>query len=305
MKNIFVWTHHDLDGLVSYLAIKWAFPDSNITYQTTGVFNFRENVTNWLLYNSFSDFDEVYIVDLDISEHSDLVDKENVFILDHHYTHEQNEEYQFATAVVTDYSSAAKLIYRTFRKWHDTQFTREQTTLILLADDYDSYNKETEDSTILNTVFWSTQNNFATLADYFKDGFSGFTEQQLNLYRIYNEEVEKTKANLQYFEHKKLQIGEEKYHIISTFATKYINDIADHLFENYDPDIAIVVNMNSNHVSFRANKDCKLNVGKLAEVLTDGGGHDYAAGGQITKRFLEFTKKLSPRYVMRKKKKYE
>jgi len=303
MNNIFVWTHHDLDGLASCLAVKWFHPDCKFAYQTTTGYTFREDFTRWLLKNRLSDFDRVFIVDLDVSESQDLVDEDNVTIIDHHATHAENETYEFADSTVLEYSSAAKLIYKKYSKLYDIDLSKERKTLIALADDYDSYNHEVEDSSVLNSVFWATQNNFKTFMRMYDNGFTGFTQQQLNMYRLYEQALKQALTTLQYFENKKLKIGKSSYHVIATFASKFTNNIADHIFENYDPDIAIVVNPKTQHVSFRRNTDSDVNLGRLAEAIADGGGHSFASGGQITEDFLAFTKLLKPRKKMRKVKK--
>jgi oligoribonuclease NrnB/cAMP/cGMP phosphodiesterase (DHH superfamily) len=76
-------------------------------------------------------------------------------------------------------------------------------------------------------------------------------------------------------------------------GTKYINDICDHLLKTYNSDIVFFVNTNSSHVSFRKKKTCNVNLAKLAEFLCGGGGHEYAAGGKITEKFMNFSKQLS------------
>jgi len=298
MKNIFVWTHHDLDGLASCLAIKWFHPGCKFDYIPTTGYTFRRDFTQWLLKNRISDFDTVYIVDLDISENQDLVDEENVVIIDHHSTHVNNASYEFATNTVIEYSSAAKLIYKLYKTKTNIELTTPQKTLIALAYDYHSYNHEVEDSIILNSVFFATTNNFKTFMSLYEKGVTGFTQQQLNIYNIYQRDLKQTINDLKYFENKKLKIGKNSYHIIATSATGFINNIADHILDNYSPDIAIVVNPKTKHVSFRRNTKVDLDLGRLAEAIADGGGHSYAAGGQITDNFLAFTKLLKLRKKM-------
>jgi len=300
MKSIFVWTHHDLDGIACCLALKWIHKDCEFSYQSSTGFNFREDFTKWLIKNRLSDYDVVYITDLDVSDNLDLVDKENVYIIDHHSSHVENEDYSLAQKYIVEYSSAAKLIYKLFRKTNNIEFDIYQKAFITLADDYDSYNLQAPDSTVLNSVFWNTQNNFETFMDIYKDGFKGFTPQQINMYNIHIKDLNKLLIELKYFENKALKIGKNKYHILATFASKSINEVADHMFEYYKPDIAIIVNLKSNHVSFRRGDKVDLNVGKLAELIADGGGHAYAAGGTVTPEFQAFTKLLKARKKMRR-----
>ena len=60
-------------------------------------------------------------------------------------------------------------------------------------------------------------------------------------------------------------------------------------------DVAIIVNPNSGRVSFRRRAESKnVDVSRIAAKLVDGGGHEYAAGGQVTDKFMDFTKLLKP-----------
>jgi oligoribonuclease NrnB/cAMP/cGMP phosphodiesterase (DHH superfamily) len=82
--------------------------------------------------------------------------------------------------------------------------------------------------------------------------------------------------------------------VVSCFASHSINEIAHYSLKKYDSDIAIVCNLNSMSVSFRKNKErCSMKLNKLAEILCDGGGHEYAAGGKVTDKFIAFTKTLN------------
>jgi len=295
MKPIFCFTHHDLDGLVSALVVKWAHPDHEFAYKTTTPTNFREDYNKWLNHNKPEDYDTIFIMDLDIHEDCELVDAEYITIIDHHLTHVEGGEYYNADLVIEEYSSAAKLAYRTFKERYKVNFTPHQLLLVAIADDYDSYALNIDGSKILNAIFWQTQKRFEVFMKQFENGYHGITDQQKTMYSIYKKELEDVLSNLSYFIAKDYKYDGEKYYVIATFATKHINDVADHLIENGSPDIAIVVNKQSNHVSWRRGNDSKVELNKLAEKLTDGGGHAYAAGGKITEEFLAFAKKLKPR----------
>jgi oligoribonuclease NrnB/cAMP/cGMP phosphodiesterase (DHH superfamily) len=57
-----------------------------------------------------------------------------------------------------------------------------------------------------------------------------------------------------------------------------------------------VMNLNTKRVSFRKNKEtaADVNLGNLAKVLADGGGHTDSSGGRITDSILTITKMLQP-----------
>ena len=48
MKNIHVLTHHDLDGVVSLMIVKWAFPKVNVTYTAFGSSNSEKIKRNFI-----------------------------------------------------------------------------------------------------------------------------------------------------------------------------------------------------------------------------------------------------------------
>ena len=286
-----VWTHYDLDGVVSYLNIRWFYPKAVTTYSVSLVKRFRDDWTNWLAKNNIEDYDKIFILDLDISEFADLVDHENVIIIDHHKTHEN--KYKKAKVVVKEYTSAAKLTYKLLSKLQpNAEISDAQKKLVLLADDYDSYELQLPDSKKLNTIFWETNKSFDSFIRNFHKGFYGFDLQQQNMIKLNEQKVQSMKDNMDIYSGE-IKIKGSKRKIVAGFADAFQNDIADYLKNDYNAEVAIVVNKKMKSVSFRRRREnSDLDVSKLAEALTDGGGHEYAAGGPITEKFLEFTKLL-------------
>jgi oligoribonuclease NrnB/cAMP/cGMP phosphodiesterase (DHH superfamily) len=294
MKKIFIFTHFDLDGVCSTLITKWTFPKAKIEYRAIAAYDFRAEVTKWLLHNSFEDYDKVFFLDLDVSGHSDLIDKENVMIIDHHKKSIPADVFKNAVVIVKEYTSASKLIYKVFKKLYNIELTAEQKFLILLIDDYDSYKLQLPLSRVLNSIFWNTNKSFDSFLENFKDGFSGLTEQQETMFKIHIMDVREIISKSKFFKIDNYEVQGQKCKVVSGMADKHINDIAEHILKKYDADVIIVVNLKSNHVSFRRKYNSTVDVSKLAETLADGGGHEYSAGGIITPQFLEFTKQLKP-----------
>lgn len=294
MKKIFVFSHYDLDGVVCTLLAKWFHPNCDVRYRAFAAFDFRKELTTWMLYNNFEDYETVYILDLDVLEHVDLIDKKNVVIIDHHKKLEERTQFKNATVIVKEYSSACKLAYKVFKKLYDIDLTSEQKQMVLIADDYDCYKLELPLSRALNAIFWGTNKAFESFLEIFNDGFKGLTEHQETIYKLHLLEVKEIIKDLNYFECD-YELNNQKIHIVGAMADKHINDIAEHIVKKFSPDVVIVVNMKSNHVSFRRRFDCTFDVSKLAEKLCAGGGHEYSAGGTVEeKAFLEFTKLLKP-----------
>lgn len=288
--KIHCFTHWDVDGLVSYLVLRW-FLKIPITYTTTQAKKFKTDWEAWVRNNDIESYDRVYILDLDIAEHVDIIDYNNVFVIDHHRSN--NLECKNCTGAIKEYSSAAKLCYKLFSKMSpDVEITDAQKKLIILADDYDSYTLQIPESMKLNIVFWNTNKAFETLQKQLIMGFHGFTHQQENIIKLHYDKLKKIESSLNVYTGKINIQGQIRY-VCATFSDTMTNDIADILKDKYNADISIIVNPKINHVSFRRPKHIKnLDVSILAKTLTDGGGHEYAAGGSITDKFMQFTKLL-------------
>jgi len=289
-KNI-VFTHYDLDGVVSYLVLKWILKDNNLPYITTTTKRFREDFTQWLTTNKVEDYEKIYITDLDVSSYTDLIDKKNVCIIDHHKTHQENQNYKNATAIIKEYPSAAELIYKVFRRLYDITFSNKKKKMVLYASDYDSYQLRFQESENLNKLFWTFNKGFETFIKNFINGFYGFSVEHLNIIAHYDRILERVESNLIIYEGT-LQYQDQTYKICATFGNKYINDIAAFLLKNCD--IAFVVNTQQNHVSVRRKKSLDIDLTEivLTNFGTKFGGHHYATGGELTEEFLEFTKTL-------------
>lgn len=297
-KPIMVFTHSDLDGVVSYLLIKWCFPKHKVLYKQISTASLaREEFRQWLLYNKFDDYSQIFILDLDIKDCYDLVDYENIFVIDHHTSHsayisDPQHKPKNATIAVKPYSSASLLIYKLLQKMYDLKLNDAKKTLVVLADDYDSYKNVSPLSKQLNTIYWDTDKSFESFIDNFSDGFKGFNREQANIIQLREHDLNKIIPSLKIFE-TTMQINNQTVAIKATFANKMINDVAEYLIAEHKAQIAIVVNISSERVSFRRARNLEnIDVSELAEDLCDGGGHEYAAGGSITEAFKEFSKEF-------------
>jgi len=289
MKKYFVWTHYDLDGIMCYLLLKW-FLKIDIEFKSTLPKKFRDDYTQWMANNT-TQYDKIFITDLDIAEHADLVDKPNVIIIDHHKSHNDNFNYKHATTVIRPETSAAKLLYKTFKdKFED--ITIPQKKLLLLVDDYDCYKLDLPDSRKLNILFWNSNNAFETFVKDFNHGFTMFNVQQETAIKYHLEKIQKIFNEAPIYSGN-ITIQGKKRSVCATFVNKYINDIVDMVYDKYKSDLIIVVNTNQQSVHFRRGKHCTdLDVSEFAKKIADGGGHEFAGGGKITENFMQFTKLL-------------
>ena len=290
-----VFTDCDLDGCGSYTVFKWLMGNKNIPCEITTINNFRKTFTTWLQHNKLSNYDQVFIFDLDVSACADLVDDKKITIIDHHDTHIKNSNYTKATTILKTYTSCCKLIYNELVKNNPhVKLTPQQKLLILMVDDYDCYELKVPHSYDLNIVLWSYKGRrLEKFLEDFGNGFFGFSDLHKNMIGFNHKKISRLKKECE-VHHANIPIGGTTYKFVSTFADSCINEMADHILDKYDGDIGLVVNVKTKKVSFRKNKRAKLDLGKLANKLTDGGGHEYAAGGTLNENFLEFTKIFQP-----------
>lgn len=85
----------------------------------------------------------------------------------------------------------------------------------------------------------------------------------------------------------------EGFKVISTISKFSVNEIAGAIMDSYSVDAVIVMNPDTKFVSFRRYRDSKVDIAKMAGILCDGGGGEWAAGGKITKEFLKFSETLT------------
>lgn len=288
--KIFVWTDFDLDGSTSLMALRWCL-NKDVEYQATTTRKFREDFLSWQLKNKLSDFDKIFILDLDVSDHKDLVDHENVVIFDHHISHVENADYKNCKAYVKEYTSCCKLIYTKFKP----EISKERKTLIALADDYDCYALKHPSSSDLNIVHWSMNGNRTKkFIQAFDNGFRGFSLEHTNMIKLHKNKYQKIIDNLEAFVYN-TTISGEKVKMVGVLCDYAINEVCDYTVEKFNADVVIAVNLKSKAVSFRKNNEtCKVNLEKLAGKIADGGGHEYAAGGKVTDKFMAFLKRFEP-----------
>lgn len=295
--KIHIFTDCDLDGAMSYLVYTWFHGSAPVTI--CRVNDLLNTYKTWLNTHDPDEYSAIYFLDLDTSLNNELIkliDRENVTIIDHHTSHVENiNKYKKANQLVQEYTSACRLIYKIFTDTTDVKLTDAQKLLILLVDDYDSYKLEIPNSYELNTLFWNyTGDRLKKFISEFSTGFTGFNEQQQNAINFHKKKLHNIKTSLNVFE-TKLPIKSNNYKVVSTFATTCINDVADHIIKTYEADIGLVINTNSNKVSFRKSKECEVDLAKLSQTMCEeGGGHSFAAGGMLCDRFMEISKIFTP-----------
>lgn len=291
MGKIHIFTDADLDGAGCVFLLRQAFPKYEISYKVTTEKSFRHDILNWQLTDSFKNYDNVFVCDLNIKDETSLVDCENVVIFDHHKDHiEVKHGYIKAKPVVEEYTSCARLIYDKLKL--KSKLTDYQSLLIKLIDDYDSYTLSIPYSRQLNHIFWNyTGDRVAKFLADFSSGFNGFNTYHKNTLKI----VESRLDN--YFKTEKLymnnvKLSGETYKLIGGFFSFSPNEICERALKEYDADICMLMSTKSKTVVFRRSSKCMLSMRKLASSLADGGGHDDAAGATLNDNIINLTKLL-------------
>ena len=289
-QKIQVFTHLDLDGVVSYLVLCWLYGKKLDVIGTTPM-KLEQDYDK--LIASGKTWDKLYFLDLDVSKIGEKVDQKTTVILDHHKTN----VYQFKNAIARIYNetSCAKLIYDTFFKAAGKTINSAQKTLIALADDWDSNTKATPLSESLNIVYHSMSDKFNSFVEDYYDGFKQFDkfkENTILLYKKHRKEYIDTLnpffGNIEFEGQKNIKVG-------AVFCNKFVQECCDWLFRRFEVDVAIAVLIDQKRIAVRrSSNNTTVDVSKFVQRIASGGGHEAAAGGNLTDEFIEFTKMLKP-----------
>ena len=281
-----VVVHTDLDGVVSYLVLCWWYGRKLEVLGTTPM-KLEQDYDKLVLSKAW---DKIYFLDLDVSKIGEKIDNKNTIILDHHKTN----LYPFKNAIARIYNetSCAKLVYDTFFKGTGKPITNSQKTLIALADDWDSNTKSTPLSEELNIVYHSMSDKFNSFVEDYYEGFKPFDKFKQNTITLYKKHRAEYIQSLNPFfgvvnfeDKKDVKVG-------AVFCDKYVQECCDWLLLNCE--IAIAVILNQKRIAVRRNSNSNIDVAKFVQRIAGGGGHEAAAGGNLTEDFMEFTKMLKP-----------
>ena len=293
MSKIHVFTDADLDGAGCFLMLKTAFPNDSITYSVTTEKKFRSSILGWLERDDFSNYDKVFVCDLNIKNDIALINQPNVVVFDHHAEHvEHLEEYTLAKPVIKDYSSCTLLLYRSLKL--EDKLNEYQKLLVKIVDDYDSYTLSIPYSRKLNQIFWNyTGDRVNKFLKDFEVGFKGFNRFHKNTLIIVERKIQ------EYFKKEKIfkgniKISGKECTVLGGFFSFSPNEIAERALDENNGDIIFLMNLNTKTCIMRKSKSCDIHMGKLAETLADGGGHEDAAGCLVNDTIINITKLLEP-----------
>ena len=96
--------------------------------------------------------------------------------------------------------------------------------------------------------------------------------------------------------YEKIKLGDKNYGVAGVFFHENPNLLANYIFKNYNKvvDIVLLINLKNKIVILRKNKDCDIDLGKLAKQLSTGGGKNEVAGCLLNDKILNLTKLLKP-----------
>jgi oligoribonuclease NrnB/cAMP/cGMP phosphodiesterase (DHH superfamily) len=285
-QKIQVVTHIDLDGVVSYLVLCWLYGQKLDVMGTTPM----KLEQDYEKLAATKTWDKIYFLDLDVSKIGEKIDKPNTVILDHHKTN----LYQFKNGIARIYNetSCAKLIYDTFFKDTGKNITNAQKTLIALADDWDSATNSTPLSESLNIVYHSMSDKFNSFVEDYYNGFAPFDKFKQNTITLYKKHRAEYINELNPFFGKIEFEGQKDVKVGAVFCDKFVQECCDWLLLNCD--VAIAVLLNQKRIAVRRSNNTTIDVSKFVQRIAGGGGHEAAAGGNLTEDFMEFTKMLKP-----------
>lgn len=309
-KRIRVLTHNDLDGIGCALVAKWAFEgvvrenfEVEVSYLNVGEVDkviedmFNSGEVNNYLHILITD---ISIQSEELAEKISDYNKKNGPILqlvDHHKTALWLNKYNWAEVVVEDNGvkqCGTSLMYNRFRsKIEGTE-----------GKDFEWERKLVEDIRQLDTWDWTTTGNktaynLSILCDIigqelmFKcfayrldceselvDGY--FTGWQWSLIE---QELEKEKKAIESALEKVVfkEIDGKKAAVV--IGASHSNAVMQAMYNKFDIDVAININMNKGTVGFRTNKDIDLT--ELSIVKAFGGGHAKACGAKLPFESIE------------------
>ncbi len=281
VSKVFAWVNSDLDGVGTAVLLSNIF--KNFEYRNCFFGNFEEQYLKWEKELA-SEYDLIFIVGMVLDQSIiKKVDRPHVTIVN---DRADGLRVYDSTLIEQEYSSCTKLLYNKLKNRYD--FPKNVKRFILYVDDYNSYALKHEETKYLNALYRKTgYDRFNRFVKRFYDGFDGFTDSEIELAESFFKELQD--------ELDKIDIYKGTYNgsnVLSTISKFSVNELAHSILTDYVTDVVIILNPDTQFVSFRKSSNSTADVAKMAKELCDGGGGEWASGGKITKKFLEFSQEL-------------
>jgi len=290
---IVIFTSPHIDGITSFLIYRWV-SGNRLTNHKHVVLKVKEDMSH---YESLIErADSIYCFDVFLREGLELLNNEKVTFFDtHEISNFYKPQYDKAKCVIRpNRGSCSNLVLELFGKI--TEFTASQSVLAKLVDEIANYTFKHEISYDLHLLYnhyykW----DYAWYLRDFKDGYNGLSKGQAdNIVKIKRQLQEKLKQTQLFIG--KIEFEGIHYNCVSTVQDHLDIGVLDLITKSNTFDIIFWVNIKTNKVSIRKSRNdvvANLHLGKFAKFICDGDGHEYAAGGNITDTFLEYSKTFS------------
>lgn len=130
----------------------------------------------------------------------------------------------------------------------------------------------------------------SNIKDY-RSGKRNFSVEELNEIKLYISKYKDVIDNTNFFAG-----AIKEFKVVSCFAESFYEELHSRMINNYGADIAIIVILTERRILFKKNnKTCKIDLCKLAQILSDGEcdeSTDDLAAGKMTDNFINLTKKF-------------
>lgn len=130
----------------------------------------------------------------------------------------------------------------------------------------------------------------SNIKDY-RSGKRDFSVEELNEIKLYISKYKDVINNTNFFAG-----AIKEFKVVSCFAEGFYEELHSRMINNYGADIAIIVILTERRILFKKNnKTCKIDLCKLAQILSDGEcdeSTDDLAAGKMTDNFINLTKKF-------------
>jgi oligoribonuclease NrnB/cAMP/cGMP phosphodiesterase (DHH superfamily) len=136
---------------------------------------------------------------------------------------------------------------------------------------------------------------FNSFVEDYYHGFEPFDKFKQNTIGLYKKHRNEYLGSLKPFFGEIEFDGVKDVKVGAVFCEKYVQECCDFLFQKYNVDVSIAVILNQKRIAVRRNSNnTTVDVSKFVQRIASGGGHEAAAGGNLTEEFAEFTKMLKP-----------
>lgn len=258
---------YNIDSYVSAIVLKWMYSDMDLhRCKLISKNNFIDKIDSYL-FEHVEQTDIIYFLGFEKSFAEDFRKE---------FPQYTDNKFLFLEDINT---SLAKSIHSAFENTN-----RERQTLIDACENW--VTQKYDKNSYYLSILWRLLNK-NKFFDLFEGGFSIIPSVYVNM--IKNHIMKYKNIEKVYYE---LEHKDYKFHCLQC-SIDYLDDACFECFKNNKCDVLFLVDTSKNKVFIRRKKECNVDLSKYAKTLCNGDGFPYAASGDITNLFLDFTKKFN------------